>query len=113
MAIITREFLTGAANGLQVAVAATATPGTLIHTADSTATDEIYLYAVNNGAVNVALTIEWGGVTAADLVEVRMKPNMGLVLVIPGTGLSNSLIVRAFSDSANDVNIQGYVNRIT
>ena len=33
-------------------------------------------------------------------------------MVIPGIPLNGGLIVRAYADSADDVNISGFVNRI-
>jgi len=52
--------------GLSVLVAATATPGTTIHTAANVATtvDEIWLYAMNTSASPVKLTVEWGATTS-------------------------------------------------
>lgn len=114
MATYTREFLSGAANGLQIAVAATATPGTLIHTAHLTSKDEIYIHAVNlNTTTDRVLVIEWGGTATKDQIRVVVKKDKGVILVIPGTALTNSLVVRAFADVASEVNIQGWVNRIT
>lgn len=99
-----------------VKVAATATPGTTIHTAVSGTTDydEIYLHAINTSASLVNLTIEWGGTTSPDdLVIVGVPGQSGLLYVIPGWILQNGLLVRAFAGAANAINIGGYVHRIT
>ena len=113
MATYTKEFLSGSTNGRQVKVAATATPGTLIHTAHATAKDEIWLWAVNSDTTPRKLTIEFGGTTAPDdLIELTIPAEAGLLMVVPGLILSNSLVVRAFCASANVVTISGYVNRI-
>jgi len=110
---LTREFLTGAANGLQVKVVATATAGTLIHTAHASAKDELYLYATNFDTVDRLLTIEWGGVTSPDNLIAMMIPSKdGPHLIIPGWNISGGLIVRAFAAAANVVGIGGYCNRI-
>ena len=113
MASFTKQFLSGSTNGRPIKVVATATPGTLLHTADATATDEVYLYAVNTSGGDVTLTVEFGGVTSPDdHVRVVIPKETGLALVIPGSPLTNSLVVRAFAGSANVINILGWVNRI-
>ena len=114
MATYTKEILSGSTDGAPVKVAATATAGTLIHTASATAKDEIYLWAVNTDTVARKLTIEWGGTTAPDnLIEVTIQPEAGLVPIVPGLPLTNSKVVRAFAAAANVINVVGYVNRIT
>lgn len=114
MATFTKQFLSGSTNGRPVKVAATATPGTTLHTAHATAKDEVWLWATNTSGGTVKLTVELGGVTAPDdLIEVGLAGESGLVLIAPGLPLSGSLVVKAFADSANVINIVGYVNRIT
>lgn len=106
-------------NGRAVKVAATATPGTLIHTASSTDTtlDEVWIYAQNTDTTDRKLTIEWGGTTSPDdLIEFTVKAENGLYLIVPGLVLKGSatpLVVRAFAATANVITITGYVNRIT
>ena len=111
-----RKLLSGSTDGRQIKVAATATAGTLIHTAsglDNTNHDEVWLWAVNHHSSNVTLTIEWGGVTDPDdLVKTVMAPDIGLLQVIPGWVLTNGLIVRAFASTADKVTIGGWVCRI-
>jgi hypothetical protein len=105
--------------GLGIKVAATATAGTAIHTASTTATtiDEIWLYAVNTSASSVKLTIEYGTDTAPDgNIEVTVLPEAGLVTVIPGLvlqGNATAKVVRAFAGSADVIVMHGFVNRIT
>lgn len=106
--------LSGSTDGRMVKVAATATPGTTIHTAHATALDEIWLYAVNSDTSARKLTIELGGTTSPDdTIELTVQPESGLVLVVPGLILTNSVIVKAFCATANVVLLAGYVNRIT
>jgi hypothetical protein len=116
MATFTKVLLSGSTNGKGIKVAASATAGTLIHTAVSgtSSIDEIWLYAHNTSASNVKLTIEWGEATAPDgNIEVNIgAEGTGMILVIPGVPLQNGLTVRAFAGSANVINIFGYVNRI-
>ena len=105
--------------GLGVLVAATATAGTAVHTASTTATtiDEIWLYAVNSSASSVKLTIEWGEATAPNgNIEVTVLPEAGLVTVIPGLvlqGNATAKVVRAFAGTANVIVVHGFVNGIT
>lgn len=116
MATYSKQLLSGSTNGKGIKVVATATAGTLIHTAiaGTSSEDEIWLYAHNTSATAVKLTLEWGGVTAPDdHIEINIgAEGTGLVLVAPGILLQNSLVVRAFAGTANVINIFGYVNRI-
>jgi hypothetical protein len=115
MATFSKLTLSGSTNGKPIAVAATGTPGTLIHTAQSgtTGLDEIWLYAVNSSSSDVKLTVEFGGTTTAEQIELTVTAESGLVLVSPGLVLNNSLVVRAFAATTNVVNISGYINRIS
>ena len=117
MATYSKHVLSGTpADGRNVKVAATATAGTLIHTAiaGTSDLDEIWLYACNTSGSDVKLTIEYGGVASPDdLSEVTITAEAGWVLVVPGMLLQNSLVIKAFAAAANVVMINGYVNRIT
>jgi hypothetical protein len=106
-------------DGLGILVVATATAGTAIHTASSTATtiDELWLYAYNNHSADILLTIEVGGVTAPkDVIKYTVTKQAGLYLVVPGLviqGNATAKVVRAFAATASQISIFGYVNRIT
>jgi hypothetical protein len=106
-------------DGLGILVAATATAGTAIHTASSTATtvDEVWLYAYNNDSASILLTIEYGGVTAPkDVIKQTSTAQSGLVLVVAGLliqGNATPKVIRAFAATASQISIFGYVNRIT
>jgi hypothetical protein len=115
MATFSKQKFSESTNGRQIKVAATASSGTLIHTADATAWDEVWLYAVNDTATDRLLTIQWGGTTATDDdIEYTVKAQNGLYLIIPGLILTGSTTVRAFCAAAADaIQISGYVNRIT
>lgn len=111
--------LSGSTDGRPIKVVATASAGTTIHTASSTATtyDEIWLYAGNTDTTARKLTIQWGGTTDPDdSIEQTIGAESGLVLVIPGLvlkGNATPLVVRAFAATANVVTITGFVNQIT
>jgi hypothetical protein len=111
----TKHTLSASTDGRPVAVAATASPGTLIHTATAVADeyDELWVYAVNTANGDSTLTLEWGGTSASDAVPIKLKKgDRGPILVARGI-FENGLLLRAFvPGGANDVNIFGWVNRI-
>jgi hypothetical protein len=119
MATYSKVKLSGSTDGRGVKVAATASPGTTIHTGSTTAStyDEVWLYAVNTSASSVKLTIQWGGTTSPDdLLELTVLPEAGLVTVVPGLvikGNATPLVVRAFAATADVVVVHGFVNQIT
>jgi hypothetical protein len=111
---ISRQLLSGSTNGRGVKVAATATPGTTIHTAHATSLDEVWLWCVNSDSAACKLTVEFGGTTSPDdLIEVSIPSESGLVLVSPGLTVTGGGVVRAFAASANVLVVMGHVNRIT
>lgn len=114
MASVSKQYLSGSTNGRNVKVAATATAGTLIHTAHASAFDEIWAWATNTSTADVKLTIEWGGTTSPDdLTEVTIPAESGDIPIIRGCILTGSVVFRAFAATANVINIKGFVNRIT
>ena len=116
MATFTKQILSGSTNGRMTKVVAVATPGTLIHTAvaGTSAVDEVWLWAVNCDTTDRKLTIEYGGVAVPDdLIPSTIRAESGLVLIVAGKLLQNSLEVRAYAAAANVVNVIGFVNRIT
>ena len=115
MATFTKTLLSGSTNGASVLVSASATPGTIIHTAQSgtSGLDEIWLYADNSSSATVKLTVEFGGTAEKDQIELNVPGESGLILVVPGLVLNNSLVTRAFAATASVVSISGYVNRIS
>lgn len=111
----TKAILSGSTSGKGVLVAATATAGTLIHTAVAGAVslDEIWLYAVNTSGTAVKLTVEYGTATAPDgNIELTVAAESGLVLVSAGLILNGGLTVKAFAATANVIVLYGYVNQI-
>ena len=118
MATYARVLLSGSTNGRAIPVAATATPGTAIHTAiaGTTAFDELYLWASNVTNAAATLTLEWGGVTdpGDHMVKAYSIPaNSAPIPIATGQVLNNGLLVKAFSGTASALNITGFVNRIS
>lgn len=117
MATISRVLLSGSTNGKPIKIAATATPGTTVHTAVSgtAAYDEVYLWLTNTSASAVTATIEFGGTTDPDFHALHSYSLPGNSLPIPvltGQVLQNALVVGVFCGTANVVTATGYVNRI-
>lgn len=115
MATYSGAVLSGSTNGKPIPVAATATPGTTIHTVGATGYEEIFLFASNVTGVAATLTIEWGGTTApGDLMTsaYSIAPNSLPTPIALGQRLSGSLVVKAFSGTASAINITGYVNKV-
>lgn len=110
---VTHMIPSGSTNGLPVKIAASATPGTLFHTADPVALDDIYMSLTNTDTVDHTVTVEFGGPTAPDDNIKFIVPAGDTIPAIMGVPLTNSLTVKAFCDTANKVNMFGYVNRNT
>lgn len=82
-----KRKLSGSTDGKPIIIAATATAGTLIHTAVAGTTDgtydEIRLWASNVSAAAVNLTIEWGDATTTNNIKASIPASSGLYLLIP------------------------------
>lgn len=116
MASISKTLLSGSTNGRMIQVTATGTgSANTIHTAVSGTEnlDEISLYAVNTGASDVLVTIEYGGTGTANEIKFTIPGQVGHVQIVEKLLLQNGLVVRAYAATGSVVNIGGYVNRIT
>lgn len=119
MATFQKTILSNSTDGKGILVAATASPGTLIHSGstDNTVLHEIWIYAMNTGTTSVNFDIQWGGTTTPnDDIELSIQPESGLVLVVPGLifkGNASPLIVRAFAATTNVITVHGFVNVIS
>jgi hypothetical protein len=114
MATYTKMKFSGSTDGRGILITATATAGTLIHTAVSgtTSYDEIYLWASNTYTTDLLTTFEYGGAGAADQIILTIPAKCGLVHVIPKLILCNACVLRAFAGTASKINVFGFVNRI-
>lgn len=117
MATYTRALLSGSTDGQPVKIAATATPGTTVHTAvaGSASWDEVYLWVTNTDTVARTVTVEWGGTTDPDNLVVKalsLPPSSGPIPLITGLVLNNGKVVKVFASAANVVLATGYVNNI-
>jgi hypothetical protein len=117
MATYSRLLLSGSTDGDPIKVAATATPGTAIHTgvSGSVSFDEVYLWVTNTDSVARTITIEWGGVTDPDHLvakAVSIPANSPPIPLVAGLTINNGGLVKAFGSAANVLLITGHVNQI-
>jgi len=113
-------LLSESSGGRPIMVTATASTGTLIHQTDTSATvyHRVYLYAVNHSTTgDVLLTVEWGGTSSGDRVEVPVPSQLGALPVIDnwplaGTGAAVRNI-RAYAGTGGLVSLGGWVNAHT
>ena len=111
---IQKGALSASTNFRGIKVVATATLGTTIHTAPSGATtiDYVTITASNPHTADIVLTIEWGGATDPDDLTIATIPSKaGEYLVIDHKPIQNSLVVTAFTDTANELTLFGDVFR--
>jgi hypothetical protein len=116
MTTFTKVPLSASTNGKGIKIVQTASAGDTIHTAVSgtSSLDEIWIYVVNTDGANRGITVQWGGTTDPDdSITAYLDSQSGLLLVVPGLILQNSLIVKAFATVANKLVVFGFVNRIT
>ncbi|MCA9331955.1 hypothetical protein KC968_03385 [Candidatus Saccharibacteria bacterium] len=104
----------GSTNGRPIAISATTSPGTVIHTCTSTSgeTDEVYVWLSNIDSSSREVTVQIGGTTTADQWIVGIPAKQGGVLVVPGLRLNGGAVIRAFCATANVINATAIVNRI-
>lgn len=115
MAVFTGAVLSGSTNGRPIPVAATATPGTAIHTVGATGYEEVFLFASNVTNAAATLTVEFGGVgdPGDHLVkDYSIAANSGPVPIALGQRLAGGVAVKAFSGTASAINITGYCNKV-
>lgn len=119
MTTYTKQLLSASTGGTAIKIAATATPGTLLHETQTSDNiyDEIWLYAYNSHTASIELTIEFGGTTSPDhQIKASIPSKSGLTLIAPGLVISGTgsaaRAVRAFAGTTNLITISGFVNRI-
>jgi hypothetical protein len=110
-----KKVFTGSSYGKNIRIDATNSNNpTLIHRAVTGVTDydELWLYAINNSASDVVLTLLWGGTEDRDKIQETIDPSSGLFMVVPGFLIHNNLEVVAYADTTAVLNVSGYVNRL-
>lgn len=117
MSTFSKSVLSGSTNGLSIAVAATASPGTTIHTGPTATTSlhEVWLWASNYSSTPQVLTLEWGGTETKDRLSQTVSITSGLQLITPGLVLSGNatpVVIKAYANVTNNISIVGFVNVI-
>jgi len=111
------DLIIGSAStgGTMIAVAATSSPGTTIHTVPTSGLQyqRVKVWACNIDTSNRTLTIQWGGTATKDKIIISMGPQRGLVLVVPDMKLVAGDAVLAFASVANIINVYVGVGEIT
>lgn len=119
---VSRIPFSASTQGQGLKIAATATPGTLVHTTGVSLTvqDEIRLYLYNAHTADVLVTVEFGGPAAPDQNIVLTVPfKSGLVAVTPASDLiltgsgTVALTVKVFAATTNVIIAYGCVYRTT
>lgn len=113
MANFTKEPLSENATGSGILIINSSTPGTLIHEVAGGVTDEVWLYATNNDASSINLTIEFGDTTTTNNIKQAIPATSGLTIIVPGLILLEGQTVSAFAATLSKISIFGYVNRIS
>ena len=111
-----KRKLSASSDGRGIKVAATSSPGTLVHEALASVAqnewDELWIRAINTSGSAVKLTLEWGGTTTPDdQVELTLPGEGGFHDVVLGHVLQNGQPVRAFAATADVIVLHGFVNR--
>lgn len=86
--------------------------GVTIHTATASTTvqSRVYLWAQNNSANPVTLTIQFGGTgNPNDFIVREIPARVGLVPICEGQPLQNALVVKAFASEKNAISVFGGV----
>ncbi len=106
--------LSGGANGVPVAVAATTSPGTTIHTATSIATanyfHKLWVWFNNIDTVARTISVQWGGVANLNYIvlDYVLPPKSKNMLIVDGLILQNGLLLKAHASAANIINASGH-----
>lgn len=105
-------LLSGSTNGIPIAITATsATNAQTIHTSNSLARDFVNLYAHNPTSSVITLQVGMGTTATAQAMTYSIPAQDGLYLALPGTPLTGSAAVTAWSSATGGVNLSGLVQR--
>ena len=120
MASFAPVHFSGSTSGKPILIAATATPGTIIHTAIAGATqfDEVYLWITNVSAAAVTFTgeISDGTIVAPDDLFAKLcsiPANSPPIPILTGLRYNGGMIIRMFASSGTALTVSGIVNRYT
>lgn len=110
-------LLSGSTNGRGIKVTGTNAAGKVtLHTATNTANtvDQVWLFAANQSAAAITLTLCMGGTTDPDdLVTMTIPAYSGDILIVQGERFGGGVVISAYATTANVIVIRGHVDRIT
>ena len=113
----TKQIPSGLSSGAILPVVASASPGTVFHLVQATATDAlemIYLDAVNTDAADATLNVEFGSTGTEDFFNIVLKANEGVNRIVAGWPLTGTdSVVRLFATATGIIRVGGWVNRAT
>lgn len=105
---VSGDLIIGSAStgGRQIAVAATSSPGTLLHTVPASGLQyqRIRILASNIDTLTRTLTLQVGGTSDSDKIIVVLGGQRGQVLVLDDFKLGIGLEVRAYASFTNVIN---------
>tara|TARA_R110000772_G_C13310120_1_gene439939 strand:+ start:22069 stop:23541 length:1473 start_codon:yes stop_codon:yes gene_type:complete len=107
--------LSGSTRGRPISIVATATLGTTLHVATTTAgeLDRVFIDLTNTSAVDVLVTIEFGAAGAGNEIDVTVPANT-TIPAVEGMVLGGAATdtITAFADTTAVINAVGRVERI-
>jgi hypothetical protein len=101
-------------NGRPILVAATASPGTLIHVcnAGSNEVEDVEIWASNySTSLTRTLYVELGGTTASDTINIQLRPST--TVTVCKIRLLSTVSIRAYDSSGADVRVWAFMERWT
>ena len=115
--VFSKQIPSGLTNGALLPVVAVASPGTLFHQMQATATDAlemVYLDAVNTATADRTLNVEFGSTGTEDFFNILLKADEGVNRIVAGWALTaTNSVVRLFATATGDIRVGGWINRAT
>lgn len=113
MATFSKVQFSASTAGEPILIAATSTPGTTVNVQSAgSEIYEVWAWAANQDTAAIAITIEWGGTTAAYIQKVTIPAQEGMFQIIPGLACVGAHSFKVFAGTTNKVNIWGFCNKI-
>lgn len=105
--------LSASTNGRYIQITATATLGTLIHTAvtGTVRWDKVWAYAANTSLAPVLVTVEFGGTGVPNNI-LTVVPAQSQANILYGIPIQNALTVTVFAATGSVINVGGYIEQV-
>lgn len=114
MSTVVRIPFSSSQNGKQIGVARVATLGTPIHSAAGGSTiDYITLRACCITTLATLLTIENGGTSDSDKVQILVPGQAGQITVFDRKLIGSSFNLTAFAGLSSVINLDGWIDRVS